>query len=309
MKISRAALALIGALAVISGCSTASGASPVSTPSSARFNCYLGVFEQGTPKSYQPINSLARDIGHQFDIVLYYSGWWEGFRTSFAGQAAAHNATVLVQIDPTDISMSALAAGKYDAYISSYAQQVRAYRRSVIIGFAHEMNGNWYSWAWQHTPPTVWVSAWRHFVDVFRRVGANNVTWMWTITRTAPIIAGPIQDWWPGASYVNWVGIDGYYYNPNDTFQSVFGPTIAAVRELTTDPILLSEVGIGQVSGQAAKIPGLFAGIRSEHLLGLVWFDVDQHGSLYAQDWRIEGHESAIAAFRKAAAQISEPGA
>ena len=152
MKISRAVLALIGVLAVISGCSTASSAPSVSTPPSACFNCYLGVYEPGTPGSYQPVDSLARAIGHQFDIVLYYSGWWERFQTSFAEQAAAHNATVLVQIDPTDISMSALAAGKYDAYISSYARQVRAYRRPVIIGFAHQMNGNWYSWAWQHTP-------------------------------------------------------------------------------------------------------------------------------------------------------------
>lgn len=301
MKISRAALALIGVVGVVSGCTAAAGV----PPSSARFNCSIGVFEPTAPKSYQSINSLAGNIGHPFNIALYYSGWPERFQTSFAEQAAAHNATVLIQVDPTNVSMSALAAGKYDAYISSYARQVRAYGHAVIIGFGHEMNGSGYSWAWKHTPPTAWVSAWRHFVDIFRQVGASNVTWMWTITRNAPT-TGPIQDWWPGASYVNWVGIDGYYYSANDTFQSVFGPTIAAVRELTTDPILLSEVGIGQVSGQAAKIPGLFAGIKRDHLLGLVWFDVDQHGSPYAQDWRIEGHASAIAAFRQAATVISE---
>ena len=34
---------------------------------------------------------------------------------------------------------------------------------------------------------------------------------------------GHIADWWPGPSYVTWVGIDGYYYRPSDTFARVFG--------------------------------------------------------------------------------------
>jgi hypothetical protein len=306
MNLSRAVLVLSAVAAVISACSAAGGVSSANAGSSNAFSCYLGLFEPSNPESYVAIDSFASDIGHQPDIVLYYSGWNEKFQTSFAEQAAAHGATVLVQIDPTDINMAALAAGEFDSYISRYAQQVRAYGHRVIIGFGHEMNGSWYSWAWKHTSPTVWVSAWRHFVNVFRQNGADNVTWMWTITRNAPP-TGPIQDWWPGASYVNWIGIDGYYYDKDDTFQSVFGPTIADVRKLTTHPILLSEVGVGQVSGKAVKIPGLFAGIKRDHLLGLVWFDVDQHGGTFAQDWRLEGNAAAIAAFRRSADQISEP--
>lgn len=297
MKSSLVTLVLAGFLTITSGCS--------GTIQSTSLDCYLGVYDPGVPGSYQPINEFAAAIHRQPDISLYYSGWPERFQTSFAEQATSHGATVLVQIDPTNINMRALAAGKYDSYIIWYARSVRAYKHRIIIGFGHEMNGSWYSWAWKHTPPAVWVSAWRHLVDVFRRVGANNVTWMWTITKDGPS-AGPIQDWWPGASYVNWIGIDGYYYYKNDTFQSVFEPTITAVRKLTSDPILLSEVGIGQVSGQAVKIPGLFAGIKKNRLLGLVWFDVDQYGSIVAQDWRIDGHTSAIVAFRQGAAQMSD---
>jgi hypothetical protein len=94
------------------------------------------------------------------------------------------------------------------------------------------------------------------------------------------------------------VGVDGYYIQPGDTFSTAFQPTIAAVREFTSRPILLSEVGIGQVSGQAAKIPDLFAGIRQDHLLGVVWFDVSQHSGIYHQDWRLEDNPAAISAFR-----------
>jgi hypothetical protein len=42
----------------------------------------------------------------------------------------------------------------------------------------------------------------------------------------------------------------------------------------------------------------LFAGFRKDHLLGLVWFDVAQHGGPAHQDWRLEGHPAAAAAFQ-----------
>lgn len=268
---------------------------------------HLGVYEPGTPESYRPIDDFATTMRKRPDIALYYSGWPERFRTSFAQQANSHGASVLIQIDPTNIDLAALARGRYDRYITWYAKAVRSYGRRVIIGFGHEMNGTWYSWAWGHTSPAVWVDAWRRMVNIFRQQDANNVTWMWTITRISAS-TGPLQDWWPGASYVNWVGIDGYYYKRTDTFKTVFGRTITNVRRLTNKPILLSEVGIGQVAGQAAQIPGLFAGIKREHLLGLVWFDVDQHGSQYAQDWRLEGHRGAIEAFSRAAATLTKPG-
>ena len=66
----------------------------------------------------------------------------------------------------------------------------------------------------------------------------------------------------------------------------VIGNTVRTIRRFTRKPVLLSEVGIGPRAGQAAKIPGLFTGIRRNHLLGLVYFDVDQHQGLYHQNWR-----------------------
>ena len=99
--------------------------------------------------------------------------------------------------------------------------------------------------------------------------------------------------WWPGEKYVTWVGIDGYYYRPSETFFSIFGKTIAEVRALTGLPILLSEVAVGPQAGQAQKIPDLFAGMRHYGTLGLVWFDIAQNNGVYHQDWHIEDNPSA----------------
>ena len=92
---------------------------------------------------------------------------------------------------------------------------------------------------------------------------------------------GPIATWWPGAQYVTWVGIDGYYYRPSDTFASVFGRTITQVRAFTSKPVLLSETAVGPDAGQFAKIQDLFHGMATYKTLGLVWFDKTQHGSPY----------------------------
>jgi mannan endo-1,4-beta-mannosidase len=260
---------------------------------------YLGVFEPGDTASWSPVADFGDAAGRQPDIVLYYSGWQQPFPTGFARAAQAHGATVLVQLLPRHISMAAVAQGRYDAYLRPYATAVRAFASKVIISFAPEMNGNWYSWGWRHTPPAVWVRAWRHVVTVFRRAGARNVTWLWTVNRQYPG-SGPLRDYWPGSAYVTWAGIDGYIDTRTETFGNVIAPTVAAIRQITSTPVLLSETAIGPAADPVAEMPGLFRGVTADRLLGLVWFDQAQHGGIHHQDWRLEDDPAAMAAFHAA---------
>jgi Glycosyl hydrolase family 26 len=274
-------------------------AAPVRVRLPVKPDSYLGVYESGVPHSYAPIETFARAAGRQPDLALYFSSWGDPFQTGFAGQAHARGTVPFIQMEPWTISLAAIAAGRSDTYLRSYARAVAAYRYPVLLGFGHEMNGNWYPWGWTHVPPAVWVAAWRHVVTVFRDAGARNATWIWTANVEGPG-DGPLRAYWPGARYVNWVGITGYLYFPQDTFARVYRPTIAAVRRFTHRPILISETAVGQVSGQAAKIPGLFSLVRTRHLLGFVWFDEAQDNGVYHQDWRLEGHQPAVRVFRRA---------
>ena len=264
---------------------------------------YLGVYAEEAPLSYAGITAFTRATGVRPRLVVYYSGWWEPFQTSFATTAAKHGAVPLVQIDPTNIRLATIASGKYDAYLTSYAEAVRRYREPVILGFGHEMNGVWFSWGYRYTTPAVFVAAWRHIVTLFRAVGTPNVTWLWTVniikTRNGQIHSP--APWWPGNSFVNWVGIDGYYLKPSWQFAPMFGPTIAAVRELTGAPILISETSAAPVANQQEKIPDLFAGIRAYGLLGFVWFN-----AVASYDYRIND-PAAIAAFRQGARTYNYP--
>jgi mannan endo-1,4-beta-mannosidase len=265
---------------------------------------YLGVYEHGPPHNYQPVANFARAAGRQPNLVGYYSGWPERFATKFAETVRSHGGITILQMDPTNVAVAAIAAGGYDPYLRSYADSVRDFGRPVVIGFGHEMNATWYSWGYGHVPPRVFVAAWRHIVRVFREQGADNVTWLWTLQADEPG-TGPIESWWPGAGYVTWVGIDGYYYRPSDTFATVFGRTIVQVRAITDKPVLLSETAVGPQVGQSAQIRGLFAGVHDYQTLGLVWFDIAQHDGLYHQDWRIEDSPAAEAAFRLGASTLT----
>jgi mannan endo-1,4-beta-mannosidase len=268
---------------------------------------YLGAFVKGVPASYAPLESFANTTGVQQNVALYYSGWHEGFQSAFAIQAKDKGAVPLVQIDPTKVSLRAIVAGDYDTYLETFATAVASYGRNtgrgVIIGFGHEMNGDWYSWGYHHVAPALFVAAWRHVVNVFRQQGADDVTWLWTVNVISKSTGIPSPAaWWPGSSYVTWVGIDGYYLKPSWTFASLFGPTIKAVRALTLDPILVSETGALASARQPADIADLFRGVRAYGLLGFVWFDA-AHG---ADDWRLDS-PAAVAAYSRGAKTFSRP--
>jgi hypothetical protein len=263
---------------------------------------YLGVFENGTPPSYGPIKDFAQAVGAEPNLIGYYSGWAQPFATSFAETMHDHGVIPFVQIDPSLASVSGIANGAYDGYLKLYADSVRDFGHAVVIGFGHEMNGSWYSWGYGNVLPSTFVAAWRHIWNVFRSEGADNVTWLWTIQADQPG-TGPIASWWPGAQYVNWVGIDGYYSKPSDTFASVFVPTIDQVRGLTGKPILLAETAVGRPDNQFSSILNLFDGMARYKTLGLVWFDKNQLHQITPpgtphEDWRIEGNTQAQLAFR-----------
>jgi beta-mannanase len=212
---------------------------------------------------------------------------------------------LMIQMNPRHVRLAAIAAGRYDAYLARYAAAARLARAPVVFSFAHEMNGPWYPWGYGHTPPAVFVAAWRHMHDIFALAGAGNVIWCWNPNRPAGILGGapniaPSHPWWPGTQYVDWVGIDAYYRTPDATFGAVFGSALAQVRAFTRAPVLIAETGAAPGPWEPGQIRSLFAGASRLHLVGVVWFDIASH-----KDWQLEGHPAAMAAFRAAAAQFA----
>jgi Glycosyl hydrolase family 26 len=242
--------------------------------------------------------------GVQPDIVEHYVRTGAAFSVNFAAGAIP-----LIQLMPYDVSLASVANGDEDDWLRSYARAAAAYQRPVILGFAPEMNGSWYPWGDTHVSPAGYIAAWRHVVTVFRGQGALNVTWLWTVN--VAIIAsgsspsngvGAATPWWPGAAWVDWAGVDGYFYRSSETFGVVFGNTLGQIRALTPKPVLISETAVAPAAGKAAKIPGLFAGAYAAGMAGLVWFDLPGN-----RDWQLDEDQAALAAFRAAVARYRNP--
>jgi hypothetical protein len=272
-----------------------------SCPRPPRPRQYIGVITGGPPGGAE-LATFTHATGVHPTVVSYFVRFGEPWNPAPACRILRTGALPIVQINPRQVSLAAIAAGRRNAYLTKYAQQIRAFGRPLAVSFGHEMNGYWYSWGFGHTPPGTFVAAWRDIVNVFRQQDVHNVTWLWTVNifGLQAGIPSPAA-WWPGNGYVNWVGIDGYYYKPSWTFASLFGPTIKVVRALTLDPILITETAVAPAAGQPAKIADLVAGVRSYGLLGFIWYD-----GVGFRDWRLLS-PSAIAAFHQGAESLTTP--
>ena len=96
---------------------------------------YLGVYESGPPGTYQPVADFTSATGTQPNLLGYYGDLGEPFQTSFAETVREHGAATILQRDPTHISISAIAAGRYDSYLRSFADSVRDFSAPAIAAF------------------------------------------------------------------------------------------------------------------------------------------------------------------------------
>jgi hypothetical protein len=105
-------------------------------------------------------------------------------------------------------SNAAIATGRWDAYLTQWAQAIKAYGREVILRPMQEFNGFWYPWS--HNPQE-FVLAWRHIWNVFHSVGADNVTWVWSFQVNADVQTAAwradVRRYWPGRKYVDVLGM------------------------------------------------------------------------------------------------------
>ena len=113
---------------------------------------YFGAYEPTSPSSYSGLDQLAKAIGRQPNIALYYGAWLGQFQANFARAAAARGALTLVQIGTSDTSLASIAGGKYDKYWRAYADEVKAFGGRVILSLDHEMNGPWEAWGYGTNP-------------------------------------------------------------------------------------------------------------------------------------------------------------
>jgi glycosyl hydrolase family 26 len=258
---------------------------------------YFGVEADGPPASLGQVSAFARLAGRRPDLIGQYVGWNAPFDVAAARAAWSYGALYYMAWEPFDMTLSAIASGQSNRYISQFARQVKAADIPIAISFGHEMNGNWYPWGSSDASPASFVAAWRLIHAIFASEGATRVIWIWNpnVISASPV---PLQPYYPGDAYVDWIGLTGYFpMSGPTTFAELFGPTMTEIRQFTGKPFIVVETAVQSGPDELECTRQLVSGVlRRKDVLGLVWFEYDKAGV----DWSLADRPTVQATFAKA---------
>jgi len=284
----------------------------------AKVGCYVN--EAGLPANPIPpasLDSLEAMLGKQFDIVHYFFGWGAPFASALNANVPARE--LMISWGPPGTVINEILTAIHDAYIAEYARAAKAYRHPVYIRFAAEMNGNWNSYsAGAPGGPSAsdFVLAWHRVVGIFRAVQADNVKFIWCPTEVdTPDVAGNhLEEYWPGAKYVDILAFDAYNWSVGGTIEGGGGwrtfndmcargySRVAALD--ATLPVWLCETGCTEpVTGDPPGVTkggwftDMFLSTEYPRLDAMVYFS--SNDTALGRDWRIDTSAEAIAGWKQ----------
>src|SRR5215212_6340896 len=150
-------------------------------------------------------------------------GSWGEFQTSYFSNVRNHGSIPMLTwgsqrlgsgIDQANFQLRDIYGGTYDTYIRRWATAAKSWGHPFFLRFDHEMNSWGFPWAEGKTDSGVivngnsagdFVKAWRHVHDIFKSVGATNVTWVWAPNQIGNTDRYPVlSTLYPGDAYVDW---------------------------------------------------------------------------------------------------------
>ncbi|HEX4789799.1 MAG TPA: glycosyl hydrolase [Actinospica sp.] len=292
-----AGAAAVGATASVSADSSAAALAPAYdvTPLLQPARKYLGVEINGAPTSLSPAEQFATWVGEKPNLLGQYVGWGTSFNATAASNAWSYGAMDFVVWEPKSTTMADIAAGHSDAYVTQFAEAVRALNVPIALSFGHEFNGFWYPWGTTGTTAAQFVAAWQHVHNLFAAAGATNVIWIWDPNDISSLPDVQLKPYYPGDAYVDWAGVTGYWGQTGpSTYGSLYLPTLREIRTFTQKPFIIAETAVAAGSRQSQSLTDLFDAVEQhEDIIGFVWYDYNEGG-----DWRIENRSSLLTQFR-----------
>jgi len=271
--------------------------------------------------------SYSAVAGQHPDVANYYLAWGQQWPAQFISQAEAVGATPYIEIEPwhagpgwnqtpsfQSIADSAdtdctLNGSSYDTscatWLAGIGQTVRQLARPVIFTFAHEPNAaGQYPWAQGDTgscgsspcTPAQWIAAWDAVQAQIDANGASQyASWMWVPNADTGGSTVNFIPWWPGASHVSMVGLDGYPQSGSGwglcNFQELFGQSFTEMKSLTSLPVFIAETDLAPLStgqdcdgGGYQTIAGFIADLFGDGGDGILQFQ-DGTPALTSAQW------------------------
>jgi hypothetical protein len=247
----------------------------------------------------QAVALRRRQLGRGERIIHLFYGFADRLPTSLPALPAG----AIPMISWRGVAYQTILNGSSDKVITAAARNLARLGKPVFLRWAWEMNGNWYPWGGPENGnnPQGYVQCWRRLHQIFRREGADNVAWVWSINWNNHPATNHFQSYYPGDSYVDWVGLSGYNLG-HETPQTLYDPLYNAYS--ARKPVFITEVGAADFGGvtKGDFIRKFASYVAARPAIGAVtWFDTDTHQDA-PYNWRIDANADSLAAYKAMAA-------
>jgi hypothetical protein len=163
-------------------------------------------------------------------------------------------------------TLQSIIDGNFDYDLKRWARNAKESGIPLMIEFGTEVNGDWFAWNGKYNGggktdgygdpnspdgPERFRDAYRHIIDIFRKEGARNVTWVYHVNS----LSEPAERWnnmssyYPGDNYIDWIGVSVYGpIKPGKKWQSFTDVLDSSYTELSAisrkKPIAVLEFGV-----------------------------------------------------------------
>lgn len=284
----------------------------------------LGLYQSSENSGSYPVSW---EGGQHPDLANTYLYWGNSVNAGFLTAADNAGSTPFIEIEPwhgngpSDCSISMANIASNNSATQSYAKGIgTAIANSghpVIVTFAHEPNvSGQYPWAVGgcESNVTQWVNAWKSVVNDIRSTAGGNAFFMWAPNADTGGSTQNPAPWWPGTSYVDMVGVDGYPQSGSGwglcNFSQTFGQSFTDIRNLGWNSgIFIAETNLSPLDTSAScngqsyeHIPQFMTDMYSAGGTGILeWDDTDSGATaLTSQQW--SEVDAAVAAHKNSSA-------
>lgn len=231
----------------------------------------LGMYQ--TNGTFPTPGPTAWASGPRTNTTAQYLAWGQDvatYATAFLTQCKTNLLIPFLELEPWEAGddfnetplFTDITSGMWDTWLLSIGSAIAASGKDCMLTFAHEMNvSGQYPWSQGdrgsgpgggELTPAQWILGWKYVHDKINSTAGGHAIWMWACSAfTGGTTVSPAP-WWPGASYVDMVGIDGYpstqYGASLGTFAGQIQPTVSVIRGLGwTKDIFLAETNLRQM--------------------------------------------------------------
>jgi hypothetical protein len=303
---------------------------------------YTGAFiDFGTGESqvtYDALTAFERLTGKALAVVACGNFWGDqAFPEKTVRIISGYGAVPLLFWSPWDkpyeegqkpgrFGLRDIVAGKYDAYIDSWADAARQYGKPLLVAWGLEMNGTWFPWSGYfygrgkmagqqdgqklYEGPELYKRAYRYVIDRVRARKATNILWGFHVNNFSSPNApwNRISNYYPGPEYVDWLGLSVYGKMERSEGWAKFGDMMAGpyadICALDPEkPVFVTEWGVGEyppgdkagfIATALRELPTKYRRVR----LAVYWHERWENKDGSFSNLRVNSSPEALEAYR-----------